>query len=407
MMISEQVISKCTNFSWAGIINLHLPKPVSEGILVLGGKILAQEVTQSIRSVRRSRVTISDVAEKLGLTKGTVSRALNGYPDISDSTRHRVRRQAESMGYSPLAQAQAIRTGRTRALGLVLQTDVPDSQRPFLSDFLAGVTTAASSENWTVTVATSAGDDEMLTTLSRLVEEHKADGFILPRSFYHDPRVELLRRLEVPFVLFGRVAEPEGCAWFDILGEEAMREAVHKLTGHGHSRIAFVNGGMQYTYSHLRAQGFWAGMREVGLDIDQELMRENATSMADGAQATRALLSHPNPPTAIVFAVDMAALGAYGPAAERGLAIGQHLSIISYDGIPEGAWAQPPLTTFEVDSRNAGERLVQLLIRRIRGAAPEELRETALAKFHAGGSDGPPTLTSAEIAAMVARKRQN
>lgn len=368
---------------------------------------MPQNLSPYGRSVRRPRVTISNVADALGLTKGTVSRALNGYPDISDGTRQRVRRQAEVMGYRPLAHAQAIRTGRTRAIGLVLQTDVADSQRPFLSDFLAGVTTAASRESWTLTVATSGGGDAMMTTLNRLVEEHKADGFILPRSFYRDPRVELLRRLDVPFVLFGRVENPEGCAWFDILGEEAMRKAVHRLADYGHSRIAFVNGELQFTYSHLRAEGFQRGMSERDLVIDPDLMLENATTVEAGAEATTTLLSRPNPPTAIVFAVDMSALGAYGSAARAGLSIGSDLSLISYDGIPEGAWARPPLTTFRVDSRNAGERLAQLLIRRIRGANPEELRETALAQLQEGGSDGPPILTCAEIAARVHRTQCN
>ena len=353
------------------------------------------------RTARRSRVTIAHLAEALGLTKGTVSRALNGYPDISDGTRQRVRRQADLMGYRPLAQAQAIRTGRTRALGLVLQTDVADSQRPFLSDFLAGVTTAASRESWTLTVATSSGGEAMLTTLSRLVDEHKADGFILPRSYHDDPRVRLLRRLDVPFVLFGRTSDPEGCAWFDILGEEAMGDAVNRLADHGHDRIAFVNGGLEYMYSHLRAEGFRAGMAERGLAVDPDLMLDGATTTEAGAAATRRLLALHAPPTAIVFAVDMAALGAYGPAADHGLAVGRDLSVISYDGIPEGAWAVPPLTTFRVDSRKAGERLADLLIRRIRGASPEDLRETAHARLHDGGSDGAPTLTSAEIAARI------
>lgn len=131
-------------------------------------------------SRRGGRVTIAMVAEALGVTKGTVSRALNDYPDISAATRARVRRVAERMGYRPLAQAQAIRTGRTRTLGLVLQTDIPGAQRPFLSDFLAGLTGAASAEHWTLTVATSAGGRRMLETLERLVDERKADGFILP-----------------------------------------------------------------------------------------------------------------------------------------------------------------------------------------------------------------------------------
>lgn len=362
---------------------------------------MQQDISLKGRSIRRPRVTISQVADALGLTKGTVSRALNGYSDIADGTRQRVFRQAEMMGYRPLAQAQAIRTGRTRTIGLVLQTDVADSQRPFLSDFLAGVTTGASRESWTLTVATSTGGEAMQTTLSRLVDEHKADGFILPRTHYRDQRVDLLRRLDVPFVLFGRVEDPTDCAWFDILGEEAMRKAVHRLVSHGHTRIAFVNGGMEYTYSHLRAEGFAKGMEECGLAADRALVLENATTIDAGAKATERLLNYPEPPTAIVFAVDMAALGAYDAAAQAKLTIGHDLSVISYDGIPEGAWARPPLTTFRVDSRMAGERLAALLIRRIRGIDPELLRETAQAELHQGGSDGPPALDSAGLASRL------
>ncbi len=362
---------------------------------------MQHSMSQKTRNTRRERVTISHVADALGLTKGTVSRALNGYADIADGTRQRVRRQADLMGYHPLAQAQAIRTGRTRALGLVLQTDVADSQRPFLSEFLAGVTSAASRESWTLTVATSGGGDQMLSTLSRLVDEQKADGFILPRSFYRDARVRLLRDKNVPFVLFGRVADPTGCAWFDILGEDAMRDAVHRLADHGHTRIGYVNGGLEYTYSHLRVDGFRLGMKEAGLTADPDIMVDGAITTEQGAAATRRLLQHDNPPTAIVFAVDMAALGAYSAATDLGIEIGRDLSVIAYDGIPEGAWAQPSLTTFRVDSREAGERLAALLIRRIRGTEPEELRETAYARLQAGGSDGPPAMTSAEVARHV------
>ena len=354
---------------------------------------------------RRSRVTISDVAEALGLTKSTVSRAMNGYPDISDATRQRVRRKAEVMGYRPLAQAQAIRTGRTRALGLVLQTDIPGAQRPFLSDFLAGVTSAASAASWTLTVATSAGEGEMLATLERLVDERKADGFILPRTWTYDARMKLLRSLDVPFVLYGRVADPAGCAWFDILGEEAMREAVARLAAYGHRRIAFVNGGMEYNFSVLREEGFRRGMVEAGIVADPELMLSGAMTREAGAAATARLLRLELPPTAIVFAVDAAALGAYEAAETHGLTVGGDLSVISYDGIPEGAWVRPPLTTFRVDSRNAGARLAELLIRRVRGEAPESLRETALATLQVGGSDGPLGLTSEEIARRVSDAR--
>ncbi|WP_316651848.1 LacI family DNA-binding transcriptional regulator [Ovoidimarina sediminis] len=349
----------------------------------------------------RARVTISQVADALGLTKGTVSRALNGYPDISPSTRVRVQAQAQRMGYRPLAQAQAIRTGRSRAIGLVLQTDVPGAQRPFLSDFLAGITRALSAESWTLTLSTSPGGAEMLTTLERLVDERKADGFILPRTFAQDARMRLLREMDVPFVLYGRVEDPDGCAWFDILGEDAMRAAVARLAGHGHTRIGFVNGGTEYNFSRLREGGFLAGLDSHGFPQDPTLIRRNAMTRQAGAAAVESLLAEPGPPTAIVFAVDAAALGAYDAAQRLGLRIGRDLSIISYDGIPEGGFVDPPLTTFHVDSRMAGARLAELLIRRIGGAAPETLRETAEADLRVGGSDGPPAHRSEALARML------
>ncbi len=349
-----------------------------------------------------ARVTISDVAEALGLTKGTVSRALNNYPDISDVTRQRVARKAELMGYRPLAQAQAIRTGRSRAIGLVLQTDVAGAQRPFLSDFLAGVSNAASDASWTLTVAMSGGGSEMLATMQRLIEERKADGFIVPRTYADDARAKLLKQLNIPFVLYGRLREVGDCAWFDILGEEAMRKAVMRLAGQGHTRIGFVNGGMEYNFSYLREEGFRHGMAEADLRIDEDLVLDGAMTRDAGREKAIRLLKNQRPPTAILFAVDMAALGAYDAAEMHRLVIGDDISIISYDGIPECAWVRPKLTSFKVDSKMAGSRLAELLIRHIRGEDPSTLRESAHAMLWPGGSDGPPRITTEELAQRVA-----
>lgn len=340
----------------------------------------------------RNRVTITDVALALGLTKSTVSRAMNGYPDISEATQLRVKRMAEQMNYHPLSHAQAIKTGRTRSLGLVLQLSDHDAQRPFLAEFLAGLSAGASSESWTMTVAAADSHDDMIKTFQTLLRDGKADGFILPRAMVDDPRVVLLREADVPFVLFGRQENADGCAWFDILGEDAMQDAVRHLVDLGHKRIGFINGGMKYVYAPLRQSGFIKGMEEAGLQIDPDLMAENAVTMEDGARAAGQILDTEHPPTAIICAVDFAALGLYRAAAERGLAIGSDLSVVAYDGIPEGAYAQPPLTTFSVDNRAAGSRLAKLLIRRIRGEDPKLLRETTAAAFINRGSTGRPTI---------------
>ena len=335
------------------------------------------------------RVTISDMADALGLTKSTVSRALNEYPDISANTRLRVKRMAEKLNYQPLSHAQAIKTGRTRSLGLVLQFADHDAQRPFLAEFLAGVSAGTSNEGYTLTVASADNDTYLIEAFRNMLSDRKADGFILPRARVDDARVNMLHEANVPFVLYGRPTEAKDCAWFDVLGEDAMHDAVLHLADLGHRQIGFINGGLVYSYAGLRRAGFERGMRAAGLEIAPRRIEENAVALDTGAAAAARLLDQHKPPTAIICAVDRAALGVYNAAAERNLRIGKDLSVVAYDGIQEGAHVQPPLTTFSVDNRHAGKRLASLLIRRIHGEGPEALRETMSATFLLRGSTGP------------------
>ena len=225
------------------------------------------------------RVTIADVAQALGLTKGTVSRALNGYPDIADATRLRVSRKADAMGYRPLSHAQAIRTGRVRSMGLILQMSEHDGHRPFFAEFLAGVSLAAAEESWTLTVSTAQSDADCRAVLTRLIEELKADGFILPRAWREDHRAEFLRARGIPFVIYGKVRDARACSWFDIEGGAAMRRAVERLYALGHRRIAFVGGRPEYNFSVERLAGYRAGLVTCGLEFDPALVREHVLSL--------------------------------------------------------------------------------------------------------------------------------
>jgi len=347
------------------------------------------------------RTTIDDVAALSGLTKGTVSRALNGYPDISPPTRVKVEKAARILDYSPLSQAQAIKTGIVRSIGFVLQTYAHDAHRPFLASFLSALSETATDEGWTLTLATSDSDDGTIRTLEWLVKERKADGFILPRTLTRDPRIDFLRGEDVPFVLFGRTSDSTGCAWYDILGELAMEGAVQRLFGLGHRRIAFVNGGINFHYSRLRLRGYREGLGKCGIRFDEALVRSGVLTAPEGAAAARSLLSLRSPPTAFVFAVDSAALGLYRLAEGLGLTIGKEISVVSYDGIPEGALVRPPLTTYSVDRKKAGARLAKLLINRIRGESPENLREFERAVLVERESDGSVTLDSEQLAARL------
>lgn len=347
---------------------------------------------------RRQRVTINDVAASLGMTKSTVSRALNGYPDISEATRLRVQNAVDYLGYRPLTNAQAIRTGRVRSIGLILQLNEHDRHRPFLADFLSGVSEAASAADWTITLSTGASDADTLRLLTRLLDERKVDGFILPRTYVDDARIAFLTDADVPFILYGRTGQPNDCAWFDIESEAAMQSAVGVLAALGHRRIGFVPGTAGYMYSKLRYEGYRRGLDDNSLQFDAALIANPALNPEQGRLAALQLLAQKTPPTALICAMDNAALGVFQAAEGLSLKVGRDLSVISYDGIPEGALTQPPLTTYSVDTHQAGRRLTELLIRRILGEPPQDLRELLPATFMARGSHGAPCMTPQQLA---------
>ena len=184
-----------------------------------------------------------------------------------------------------------------------------------------------------------------------------------------------------------------------------MADAVVHLHRLGHRRIGFINGAASYTYSHLRHAGYHAGLDRAGLQHDPALEIDGARLPEEGERAAHALLSRPKPPTAIVCAIDAAALGVYRTARSLGLTIGQDLSLISYDGAPEGAFVDPPLSTYRVDVRTAGERLAHLLIDLVRGAAPERLREYARATFLDRGSAAAPSRSFRRPSGVDNRRR--
>jgi len=358
--------------------------------------------------MRGQRVTIVDVADRLGLTKGTVSRALNNYADISEDTRRRVSKAAQEMGYVPLASAQSIKTGRSRALGLVLEIDAHDQHSPFLTDFIAGITQAASHEGWTLTIAAARYGKDLRDTVERLRTAGKADGFIVQRTRVHDDRIEYMADRGIPFILYGRTrygeADQGGHSWFDISGERAMSQAYERLAGLGHQRIAFVGFDESYNFTRLRYEGFLAGCAAAGHAPDPELCCLGVRNGIEGEAATLKLMQLAEPPTAIVFATDEAAFGGYEAAARLGLRIGEDLSMISYDGVPRGRFLNPTLSSYHVDNHLAGETLARLLIRQLRGEPASALTQIADAVLFEGGSHGPPRKTSQELARSLAGK---
>ena len=347
-------------------------------------------------------VNLTEFAGRIGLSISTVSRALNGYHDVSAATRARVIKAAERLGYMPHAVARNLRLGRAEAIGFVLSPPQSSFANFFHSELLSGIDERVhdTSYHLVVTAAKSLADE--LIILRRMVEQRQVDALILCRTRRYDDRIRYLLSSGVPFATVGR-SETEGdYPWLDIDHCAIARRATGRLAGFGHCRIALINTPAIYTYSGDAKRGWRAALAAAGLPATSDLYTEAGPTEHGGQEAARRLLcGRGPPPTGIVCAHDLMALGLLTVMAERGWRAGREISVIGSDNSPLARFTDPPLTTFAASFRKAGQRVADILLRAMAGAKPRELREVWEPELIVRESDGPvatPVVNSAPTA---------
>ncbi|MEF2071673.1 LacI family DNA-binding transcriptional regulator [Consotaella aegiceratis] len=338
----------------------------------------------------KKTVSIARLAAHLGLSEGTVSRALNNYPDISRTTRERVARVARELGYRPSSTARRLARGVVETVGFVLPGRAGHVSAPFLAEFLDGIASELALYDWDVIVAAVPEGHEGRDVVERLIRSGKVGGFVLTRTRRSDSRVAYLKQEGVPFVLYGRTDACDDCVFLDVDNEKAFVDAVNHLHGLGHRRIAHLAGDLSYTYAHLRRRGYRAAMAALGLDIPDGYIVDGVVDAASSDSATTGLLALPNPPTAILGVTDEVALGAMRAIARAGLKVGRDISVMGYDGLPIGLAAEPPLTTMSQSSADAGRHVAHMIKALIEDGTLEEPRVLWEAKLTPRASTSRP-----------------
>ena len=335
-------------------------------------------------------MTIADLARELGVTKSTVSRALNGYADISEGTRERVRAAAQASGYFASSAARNLKRGRHETIGVVLPVHSGTMAQPFLAEFFDAVTRTLHASGYDLLTATARSREDALRTHERLIAARKVDGFILPRTEVVDERVSFLRERGVPFVTHGRTAQQAHHAWFDIDNFGAFRSVAAHLGRLGHRRIAFVGGPASFNFISQRIEGYRDGLAIADLPIDENIILLGELDPSSGMKIGRRLLRSAIPPTAVVCATDAIAVGVMRALTEDGLRAGHDVSVTGYDDLPLSAFLDPPLTTYSQETAKSGERVAGMLLELIGGVRPEDLQELHDAVFIRRASDGKP-----------------
>jgi len=341
-------------------------------------------------------VTLKALAASLGLTTSTVSRALNGYADISPATRDRVKKAAIELGYRPNQNARRLSIGTPETVCYLMPRQAGSNAQPFVAELLAGLSDAMGARNWDLLVSQADTSKDDLEKIDRMIGSGRISGVVLSRPLKNDPRIGLLQRLNCPFVVHGRTAASDDYAWYDVDGQEAFVSAVNHLVQLGHRDIGFVGAQLQYEFAQQRLDGYRRALKHNGLEERADYVQVADFTDHGGEIAAASLLDLPQPPTAMVCVSDMMAFGALAAIQARGLTPGRDVSVIGYDGLSFGAHTNPPLTTLSQPQAHAGRRLGDMLLSIIDGADPKTHQELQRAHLVQRETDGPPKNMGAE-----------
>ncbi|ANL32845.1 LacI family DNA-binding transcriptional regulator [Rhizobium phaseoli] len=329
-------------------------------------------------------MNLKQLSELLGLSQTTVSRALNGYPEVNEATRERVLQAVKETGYRPNKAAQRLATGKAGSIGLVMPTAPGHQSDVHFGEFLAGLGEEAVRHDFHFVIMPADPDDEV-AALRRLAISGNVDALFVAYMRGHDPRLPMLKSLSMPYVVHGRSFGAElDYPYLDIDNEGAFYDATRLLLQLGHTRFALMNGQVHLDFAIRRKNGVISALAERGLVLEEDCISHTLMTDEQGLLAMERFLQLPQRPTAILCSSTVLALGAIRAVNQAGLRLGEDISLIAHDDVlpllkPESF--SVPLTTTRSALRAAGVRIAQRLIGTVKQAGPfpdQELWKTEL-----------------------------
>jgi len=325
-------------------------------------------------------ITLAELAADLKLTSGTVSRALNGYPDIAKATREKVAIRAAQLNYSPSASAKRLATGVVNTIGLVLPKMSSTISDSFFVKFLEGAAAEFAKTDRDILLTTVQSHETEVEVYHRLWRTRKVDGFIVVRTRSDDERINFLLQNNIPFVSHGRSDNAQQYPWYDADNQQAMEGAVEHLANLGHKNIAYIGGANNYHFSKLRLAGFNAGLVTQNLELNQPIF-SGPLSEAFGYQCIQQILAQYPSVSAVICAQDKLALGVYRGLYQASLQPGRDISVLGYDDISASAYVNPPLSTMAPEQHLSGAICAELFVSHFEKTDIAELQRIAPVRF--------------------------
>jgi LacI family xylobiose transport system transcriptional regulator len=329
-----------------------------------------------------SRITLASIAVEAGVSLATMSKVLNGRPDVSPATRARVEEHLGRHGYTRRGQRQ-----RTDSIELVFH----ELEASWSMEVIEGVQEVARAAGLSVVLTVSGDRHAPSPEWIEGVLRRRPVGVVLVFSELAGPHREKLRSRGVPFAIVDPAGDPApevpsvGSAnWSG--GLTATRHLIEL----GHTRIAAITGPEDMMCSLARLDGYRSAMNAAGLRIDPDWVRFGDFHPGGGERHARELLKGPNAPTAFFAGSDLQALGVIAAATAAGLSVPRDLSVVGYDDIALSRWMSPQLTTVHQPLRRMGEEATRIVLRLADGETVDTLRMDLATHLIVRGSTAPP-----------------
>ncbi|MFD7292939.1 LacI family DNA-binding transcriptional regulator [Streptomyces sp. NPDC059897] len=310
------------------------------------------------------RVTIADIAQEAGVSKPTVSRALNGHPDVGADTRERIQRIAADLGYAPSASARSLRTGRHDTLGLLM----PLQQWWGYSDIQYGIAEEAARRGLHLMVhPLQSGERAEREFVTQTLPTLPVDGLILLMPEGTPRHIGAIAQTSMPSVVIDDRGHRLDLPYVESTNRAGFREAVLHLVRHGRRRIAFVGGQMNDAFAQERFEGYLDALREGGIDYDPDLTLLPADREPTADEITELLGTDPDGLAVVWDEVAFSALNALRASGHR---VPEDVAVIGFDDSPIARVMQPPLTTVRQPFRRMGAAAVRMLLDSIEHGRP-------------------------------------
>ncbi|QQR38322.1 LacI family DNA-binding transcriptional regulator [Devosia rhizoryzae] len=308
---------------------------------------------------------IRRLAQELNVSIGTVSRALNGKPDVNEETRKRVLETAAAMGYVANQAGRALRKGSTGVIGFMMQTghEITGEGDVFFMSVFDGVQTVFARHQLDLVALLCSSEEDPDAYMQRVVARGFADALIISATKREDHRIDFLASRNIPFIALGRSETDAGHPWLDLDFEGMAEVGVSRLIDKGHRRIGISAPLDDTNLGFVLVDAYQEVLARHGIQFDPDLVFRANPNERGGHAIAHAIAAMPDDrrPTGILLTNEVMSLGLYNGLYEVGLPPGQAIAVIGRNS-PQAHFLVPKLTCFTLSLRELGISLAEALL---------------------------------------------